>query len=50
VSTPNPTTVVGYCRRSKESGAHTVSLEEQAAQIQRYAAQQGWPSWSSTTA
>jgi site-specific DNA recombinase len=33
---------IGYARRSKESGAKTVSLDEQAEQIRRYAAQQGW--------
>jgi site-specific DNA recombinase len=33
---------IGYCRRSRESGARTVSLEEQAAQIRRYAEAQGW--------
>jgi DNA invertase Pin-like site-specific DNA recombinase len=35
-------TAVGYVRRSKESGARTVSLDEQVAQIRRYAAEQGW--------
>jgi Resolvase, N terminal domain len=33
---------IGYARRSKESGAKTVSLADQAEQIHRYAAQQGW--------
>jgi site-specific DNA recombinase len=33
---------IGYARRSKESGARTVSLQEQAEQIRRYASQQGW--------
>jgi DNA invertase Pin-like site-specific DNA recombinase len=36
------TTALGYVRRSKESGARTVSLDEQVAQIRRYAAAQGW--------
>jgi DNA invertase Pin-like site-specific DNA recombinase len=33
---------IGYARRSKESGAKTVSLDEQAEQIRRYASQQHW--------
>jgi DNA invertase Pin-like site-specific DNA recombinase len=33
---------IGYCRRSKESGARTVSLEEQAGRIRAYCAAQGW--------
>ena len=33
---------IGYIRRSKESGARTVSLEDQRAQIETYAAAQGW--------
>jgi site-specific DNA recombinase len=34
--------VIGYARRSRESGAKTVSLDEQAGQIRRYAEAQGW--------
>ncbi len=33
---------IGYVRRSKESGARTVSLEEQAERIRAYCADQGW--------
>ena len=39
---PAPMIAIGYARRSKESGAKTVSLAEQAEQIHRYAAQQDW--------
>ncbi len=33
---------IGYVRRSKESGARTVSLEEQTERIRAYCADQGW--------
>jgi DNA invertase Pin-like site-specific DNA recombinase len=33
---------IGYCRRSKESEARTVSLEEQADRIRTYCAAEGW--------
>jgi DNA invertase Pin-like site-specific DNA recombinase len=33
---------IGYVRRSKESTARTVSLEEQAARIRAYAEAEGW--------
>lgn len=33
---------IGYCRRSKESTARTVSLEDQRARIEAYATEQGW--------
>jgi site-specific DNA recombinase len=33
---------VGYARRSKESGARTISLEEQAARIEAYCSEQRW--------
>ena len=35
-------TAIGYVRRSKESGARTVSLEDQRARIADYAQGQGW--------
>ena len=35
-------TAVGYVRRSKESGARTVSLEEQAAKIRAYCSERRW--------
>jgi len=34
---------IGYIRRSKESEARTVSLEDQRARIESYAADRGWP-------
>jgi DNA invertase Pin-like site-specific DNA recombinase len=33
---------IGYLRRSKESGARTVGLAEQAARIRVYCAAEGW--------
>ena len=35
-------TTIGYVRRSKESGARTVSLEEQAARVRAYCQERGW--------
>ena len=35
-------TAIGYVRRSKESRARTVSLEDQRARIAEYAQGQGW--------
>jgi DNA invertase Pin-like site-specific DNA recombinase len=34
---------LGYIRRSKESGARTISLEDQRARIADYCRAQGWP-------
>lgn len=33
---------LGYIRRSKESGARTVSLEDQQARIEGYCQERGW--------
>ena len=33
---------LGYIRRSKESGARTVSLEDQQVRIAEYVQAQGW--------
>src|SRR5215470_13925552 len=37
-----PIIAIGYVRRSKESTAKTVSLEDQRVQVEAYAAQRGW--------
>ncbi len=39
---PHPAHALGYVRRSKESGARTVSLEDQQARIADYCRAQGW--------
>ncbi len=36
------TVALGYIRRSKESGARTISLEDQRARIADYCGAQGW--------
>jgi DNA invertase Pin-like site-specific DNA recombinase len=36
------TNAIAYCRRSKESGARTVSLADQAERVRAYIAAQGW--------
>src|SRR6266478_3747727 len=41
-ATPAPLVALGYVRRSKESTVKTVSLQDQRAQIEAYAAAQGW--------
>jgi DNA invertase Pin-like site-specific DNA recombinase len=38
----SPLVAVGYIRRSRESEARTVSLEDQQARIESYAAAHGW--------
>jgi DNA invertase Pin-like site-specific DNA recombinase len=37
-----PVIALGYIRRSKESGARTVSLEDQRARIEAYCEERGW--------
>jgi len=37
-----PPIALGYVRRSKESGARTVSLEDQRARIEVYCQERGW--------
>jgi site-specific DNA recombinase len=37
-----PTKAIGYVRRSRESGARTVSLNDQRERITAYAAERGW--------
>lgn len=39
---PHPAHALGYVRRSKESGARTVSLEDQQVRIAEYCRVQGW--------
>src|SRR5262245_46206857 len=36
------TVAIGYTRRSKESGAHTVSLDDQRERIDAYCREHGW--------
>jgi DNA invertase Pin-like site-specific DNA recombinase len=40
--TPAADVAVGYARRSKESGARTVSLEDQRARVTAYCLEHGW--------